>query len=80
MDKKYCLTGVREHTEGYEVELVSREDSHGRLSVRARNEGGNNETLVDLCDLIDWLRFGPTGGRAPNGFRLPIGDLNEHAN
>ncbi len=63
---------MKEHAEGYPVELVRQADTAGRLIVRARNEGGNNETLVDLWDLIDWLRFGPESGRMDVGFYLPI--------
>jgi hypothetical protein len=68
----YLLSGVKEHGEGYAVELVCRTDTGGRISIRARNEGGNNDTLVDLWDLVDWLRFGPEPGRTDVGFYLPI--------
>lgn len=68
------LNGVREHGEGYDVELVREPITQGRLSIRARNEGGNNDTLVDLWDLIDWLRLGPETGRREGGFQLPIDD------
>lgn len=44
------LSGVREYTEEYPVELVNH---RGRLCVRAVNEGGNNETLVDVWDVIE---------------------------
>jgi len=67
----YSLAGVREHGEGYGVELVREPTAHGRLSIRARNEGGNNDTLVDFWDLIDWLQRGPESGRADDGFYLP---------
>ena len=74
MDQRpgFTLFGVREHTEGYPVELVRQAGTDGRLIIRACNEGGNNETLVDLWDLIDWLRFGPESGRTDVGFGLPI--------
>lgn len=66
------LVGVKEYAEGYDVELVRQAITGGRLSVRARNEGGNNETLVDLWDLIDWLRLGPKSGQSDTGFYLPV--------
>ncbi len=69
---RHTLVGVREHGEGYPVELTRHSVTHGRLSIRARNEGGNNDTFVDLWDLIDWLRCGPESGRTDNGFYLPI--------
>ena len=53
------LDGVEEHTEGYTVEVVRDTEGSGRLCVRARNEGGNNETLVDLWGLVEGLRLGP---------------------
>jgi hypothetical protein len=52
------MTGVRELTEGYAVELWRNEQT-GRLVVRAKNEGGNNVTEVDLWDLIRWFSTGP---------------------
>ncbi len=70
----YPLAGVREYAEGYGVELVRQDATGGRLSIRARNEGGNNETLIDLWDLVDWLRLGPEPGRTDSGFSLPIDD------
>lgn len=50
------LTGVKEYVEGLDVELVSGPLTGGRLAIRALNECGNNETIVDLWDLVDWLR------------------------
>lgn len=73
----YPLVGVREHAEGYGVELARHAETGGRLCVRARNEGGNNETLIDLRDLVDWLRFGPESGRTGSGFYLAAGDPGE---
>ena len=70
------LVGVEEYSEGYAVELVRQGATHGRLSIRARNEGGNNETLVDLWGLLDYLRFGPESGRVDAGFRLPVAESN----
>lgn len=49
------LEGVREHGEGFPVELRTDEDS-GRIVIRAINEGGHNTTHVDLLDLIEWLK------------------------
>ncbi len=68
----YTLISVVEHGEGYPVELVRSAETHGRLSIRARNEGGNNDTLVDLWGLVDYLRLGPESGRTAAGFRLPM--------
>lgn len=70
----HALPNVEEYAEGYEVELVRGAATHGRLSIRARNEGGNNETLVDLWGLLDYLRLGPESGRAESGFRLPVAE------
>lgn len=47
------LDGVREYTEGRKVELWRH---HGRLVVRAYNEGGLNATEVDVWDLLDFLK------------------------
>ena len=41
-----------------------------RWTIRAQNEGGNNETLVDLWDLLHWLQSGPPEGRTDGGFRI----------
>jgi hypothetical protein len=58
-DCKICdMESVREYMEGYQVELHRDQDS-GRLVIRATNDGGSNATLVDLLDLIEWLRHGP---------------------
>lgn len=67
------LVGVREHTEGYPVHL-SRNATSGRLVIEALNECGNRTTEVDLCDLIDWCRMGPSQGRVEGlGFRFMSG-------
>lgn len=60
------MQGVREHGEGYPVELWVNEA--GRVVVRAYNEGHQNITDVDLSDLMDWLRNGPkgAGGQTPS--------------
>jgi hypothetical protein len=56
---KICeMQSVRELTEEYPVELW-RNDKTGRLVVRAKNEGGNNVTEVDLLELIEWCQRGP---------------------
>lgn len=47
------MVGVREHGEGYPVELVMRDR---RIVIRAYNEAHNNTTEVDLVDVLDWLR------------------------
>ena len=58
------MQGVREYGEGFDVEL-DREASTGRLVIRAKNEGGYNETIVDLRDLIDWVMEHGTDGVPP---------------
>jgi hypothetical protein len=65
------VRGAREHTEGYPVELV-REPKTGRLSILAKNEGGSNVTLVDLWDVVDWLRLGPKEGQVEDGFAIEL--------
>ena len=65
------LDGVVEMAEGYEVELIRRESESGQMALRARNEGGNAETLIDFWGLIGWMRFGPESGRVSSGFVLP---------
>jgi hypothetical protein len=70
------MLGVREHAEGYDVELIH-ESQTGRLVIQAKNEGGNNETLIDLWDLIEWLRTGPPVGRTEGGFYLPLDRCRE---
>lgn len=51
-----ALSGVREYIDGEPVELVRHQ---GRICIRAMNEGRNNETLVDLMDLLQCLDLGP---------------------
>lgn len=63
------MAGVREHTERYPVD-IHRESITGRMTVRAWNEGGNNVTEVDLLDLIEWLRTGPSEGKVVGGFEI----------
>jgi hypothetical protein len=62
------LGGVREYMEEAPVEL--RICDNGRLAIVATNEGGNNQTRVDLWDLLDWLRSGPPEQRVEQGFVL----------
>lgn len=50
--KLTTLRGVHEYCEGYAIELW-RNEKH-RLVVRARNEGYNNFTDVDLLELLKW--------------------------
>ena len=52
MGADVTLDGVREYSERYPVTLRQRKD---RLCLRAENEGQNNEVLIDLDDLIEWL-------------------------
>ena len=54
-DRKICtLEGVREHAEGDPVELWWYGAAQ-RFVIRCRNECGNNYTLLDLHDLIEWI-------------------------
>ena len=66
------MLGVREHSEGYTVELHRNADD-GLIFV-AYNEAGSNLTEVDLFDLIDWLKKGDgaiiEGNREGAGCRL----------
>lgn len=57
------MTGVGEYAEGAGVELKYTDSStcneqrgERRLVIKAYNEGGYNCTLVDLLDLIAWLK------------------------
>ncbi len=65
------LKGVREHGEGYPVELcrswvtVPEQDraktgssmmQTGRWCIYASNEGDHNSTAVDLFDLLAWIK------------------------
>ena len=54
------MDGVREHDEGFPVELW-RDQETGRLAVVARNEGSHNSISLDLMDLVAWLRCGNRG-------------------
>lgn len=49
------LEGVREYAEEYPVKIGYDQDEH-RIVIKAINEGGYNCTLVDLIDLIDWIK------------------------
>ncbi len=69
---QFSLGGVREYTENYPVALWRRPD--GRLVVVAKNEGGNNNTVIDLFELIEWLRIGPVEMRHHDGFFVEGGD------
>lgn len=66
------LKGVRDHSEGYPVELVLNE-AIGRFVLRAWNEGHNNTTEIDLIDLIAWCSLGPADRRVGDGFILTAG-------
>lgn len=54
--KVATMGSVREHTEGFPVELWV--NSYGRVVVRSFNECMNNHTDVDLGDLLAWARSG----------------------
>lgn len=47
------MVGVREDAEHMGVDLVKIRD---RFFIKASNEAGHNCTLVDLADLIAWLK------------------------
>lgn len=75
MTKIADMIGVREHIEQDSVELWVDDDpksgrATGRLIVRAYCEGGNAHADIDLLDLIEWLRFGPSAGRLDGSFAL----------
>lgn len=65
---KIELDGVTEYCEEMPVEIAEtaglyipgiapdERPGHGRLVLRARNEGGHNATEVDLLELIAWLK------------------------
>jgi len=67
------MEGVRECCEAYPVELVHSPAS-GRLYLRAKNEGGNNITMVDLYDVLAWLQRGPLAGHVAGGFAMDIAE------
>ncbi len=55
-------TPIREYAEGEEVEIVitkpwmeEHKDVGERIVIVAKNEGGYNQTDVDLLDLLDFL-------------------------
>lgn len=50
------MAGVSEFAEGFEVELVCYASDNHRWAIRARNEGGCNETRIDFWEFIKWLR------------------------
>lgn len=45
-------TDIQEYVEGFPVEILKLED---RFVIQALNEGGNNETIVDLLDVLEWV-------------------------
>jgi hypothetical protein len=49
------MDGVREYSEGRDVELRI-EESTNRPVVRSWYEGGRDNTDFDLFDLLSWLR------------------------
>lgn len=72
VQKIATLEGVREYSEGWDVELWR--SQKGRLVVRAYNEGHNNYTNVDLIDLIRGLS-GPQHGilyDIKTGYEKPV--------
>jgi hypothetical protein len=53
------MRGVREYCEEAPVTLIY-DRRIGRVLVRAVNECGHNETLIDFVDLIRWMSEGRT--------------------
>lgn len=78
MDQTIML-GVHEYGENYPVKL-SRDEYHpfSPLSIVATNEGGNNSTAIDLCDLIEWMKYGPPSMRAPGIIVIPVMEETDH--
>jgi len=70
------MTGVREYSEGYPVELV-RNQATNRLVLRAHNEGHNNVTEVDLFDVLEWLQKGPQESRSAEGVSMRLGVMGK---
>lgn len=68
------MEGVREHHEHFPASLVR---NGGRICVLARNECNCNSTAVDLDDLVEWMRYGPSAGRIDGGFF--IGEIDNAA-
>ena len=54
-EHRYGITtdSIREYAEGLPVKIHSHE---GRLVIEATNQGGYDCTLVDLQDVLDWVR------------------------
>jgi hypothetical protein len=48
------MPGVREYAESMPV-LIG-DDENGRVVICAFNEGGLNQTNVDVVDFLNWLR------------------------
>ena len=61
MSRICVMESVRELGEGFPVELW-RDESSGRLVVRAYNECHNGTVDIDLMDLISWCQAGPQAG------------------
>jgi hypothetical protein len=49
------ITNIREYAEEMPVKILTDEDN-GRLVIQALNECGHNLTLVDLIDVIEWVK------------------------
>lgn len=53
------MLGVREYAEGYPVHVLHETPlglDEPREMIEAINEGGHNSTLIDLLDLVAWLK------------------------
>lgn len=46
-------TNIREYAEGMGVTIT---EANGRTVIRALNQGGYDCTMVDLQDVLDWVK------------------------
>lgn len=54
--RKHGAEGVREHCEGYPVHIFKRRGVKNQYVIEAVNEGGYNGTLVNLNDVLGWVK------------------------
>lgn len=57
-----AMEGVKEYSEGLPLQLIS--GGGGRMVILAFNEGGFNNTQIDVETLLDWL--------LKNGYITPV--------
>jgi hypothetical protein len=53
--KTQVMDGVSEYEEGLPVLISTEYDKSGSICIVAKNEGGNNHTVVDLKQLFLWV-------------------------